>query len=132
MRHVAKRSKELYPADKRFQLSHTYVRKMEEGSYEAPSPFRMRTLARIYEVSYEDLLNRAGYLDSNLNAKPGYDRTAANLEDHLKKNGIKPEYFIQALLSLGKESLSLVNRTVTVLSVQGNNLRKKVERNQAQ
>jgi len=147
MRHVEHQSKATFPRDKKRHISHTYLRKLEDGAYETPSPLKLKTLALIYGIEYSDLLRLADYLEG----RPETSRTqhatekktsqagpdvvnpeiAGHLKNHLEGNGIHADYFFQALLSLSKTSLSVVNRLVSVMSVQEREIKRKPERQTA-
>ncbi len=145
MRHVEHQSKVTFPGDKKRHISHTYLRKLEEGRYETPSPLKLKTLALIYEVEYSELLRLADYLEGRsgtpVQAQQAAEKKipqanpdlfnpeiASKLRSHLEANGIHADYFFQSLLSLSKTSLSVVNRLVSVMSVQEREIRKKPER----
>ena len=46
------------PAD----MSATYLQKLEQGKVESPSPHRLYSLANQLDVSYNDLMDLAGYV----------------------------------------------------------------------
>ncbi|MSS72371.1 MAG: XRE family transcriptional regulator [Candidatus Latescibacteria bacterium] len=140
MRHVEHQSKVTFPDDKKRHISHTYLRKLEEGRYETPSPLKLKTLALIYGVEHSELLRLADYLEGRsgtpVRAQQVAEKTpqenpdlfnpeiASKLRNHLEANGIHADYFFQSLLSLSKTSLSVVNRLVSVMSVQEREIRK--------
>jgi transcriptional regulator with XRE-family HTH domain len=43
-------------------LSQAYLSNLEAGKYGYPSPFKLQALAYVYHISYESLLQKAGYL----------------------------------------------------------------------
>lgn len=44
-------------------ISRGYLSNLESGKYLHPSPFKLKGLAEAYNIPYELLLNKAGYLD---------------------------------------------------------------------
>jgi HTH-type transcriptional regulator, competence development regulator len=44
------------------EISNAYLSQLENGKIAKPSPHILHTLATIYSISYEDLMDRAGYL----------------------------------------------------------------------
>ena len=124
IRWVERRSKQAYPAERGRQISHTYLRQIEEGIQCRPSPGKLRTLAEIYGVEYQHLLTLAGILDSLPADADGTgdpdmaERPVRELCRRLQSQGIRPEYFMKAVTDLPDESLSIVHRLITTLSVQ--------------
>ena len=118
IRWVARRSEELHPADRQLRISHTYLRQIEAGVRTRPSPPKLQTLAEIYGVDYQRLLSLAGYLEKATSGKEGESLSEA-LYRRLQAEGIRPEYFVHALLDLSSDSLSIVYRLITTLSIQG-------------
>lgn len=57
---VAVMKKELDP---KCVVSPGYLSSLEAGKYADPSPFKLKALAHIFNIGYELLLNKAGYLD---------------------------------------------------------------------
>ena len=129
-RWVERKSKELFPRDKVRHISHSYLRQIEEGLREGPNPLKLKTLAKIYRIDYAELLHRAGYLDDELAtlAQSGQEMAAQSAEtrlekarqliEHLENQGIRPEFFLNGILGLSAESLQLISRMVTTLSLQ--------------
>ena len=115
VRQVEQLSKQLYPKDKKRQISHTYLLKIEGSEYQAPSPFKLKSLATIYELDFYFLMELAGYLYSEDDDE---DQILRQLRDHISKTGINADYFIKALLDLGKESMALINRTISMMATQ--------------
>jgi transcriptional regulator with XRE-family HTH domain len=141
-RWVEKRSRELYPQDRERHISHSYLRQIEEGMRDRPNPLKLQTLAEIYGVEYSVLLAVAGYLESQTAApQPGVEvagepveggakpesrlEAARRLIEWLEKRGIHSEYFMNSIMGLSEESLHIVNRLITTLSVQERQLRTK-------
>ena len=54
------------------EVSNAYLSQLEKGKVTKPSPSILHALSTVYEVPYEHLMERAGYLP----AKPKTDRTA--------------------------------------------------------
>lgn len=44
------------------EISNAYLSQLEGGKIKQPSPNVLHTLSRVYDVSYEELMTRAGYL----------------------------------------------------------------------
>lgn len=44
-------------------LSRGYLSQLEAGRYNNPSPYKLKALALVYNIPYELLMNKAGYLD---------------------------------------------------------------------
>lgn len=144
MRYVENQSKTFFPHERKRYISHTYLRKLEEGQYETPSPIKLKTLARIYGIDYPELLALADYVESKAaptiqtqgspekktsrtNGGPLNAEIVRKLRHHLETNGVRAEYFFSALLSLSRKSLSVINRLVSVMSVQERDIRRKPE-----
>jgi transcriptional regulator with XRE-family HTH domain len=51
------------------EVSNAYLSQLENGKISKPSPNILHALARIYSVSYEDLMGRAGYFASDTEAE---------------------------------------------------------------
>ena len=49
--------------DKQSTVSRGYLSQLEAGRYINPSPYKLKGLALIYNIPYELLMNKAGYLD---------------------------------------------------------------------
>jgi hypothetical protein len=64
--YVEDKSKELYPKDKKRQISFSYLCAIERGTVKDISPLKLKTLAEIYDESYMYLLYLAGYLPEDL------------------------------------------------------------------
>jgi|GEM_PF-1392050 len=54
------KSKEL---EEQSAVSRGYLSQLEAGRYTNPSPYKLKALALIYNIPYELLMNKAGYLD---------------------------------------------------------------------
>lgn len=135
-RWVEKRSRELYPKDKERHISHSYLRQLEEGIRDNPAKLKLHTLAEIYGVPPGQVLAAAGYLEGGqemplpASASQGSEERhelAGKMFDLLEGGGIHPEYFIRAMLGLSQDSLYIVNRLVTTLSVKEAQLLQKQE-----
>lgn len=134
-RWVERQSRIRYPAEKERHISHSYLRQIEEGLRERPNPMKLQTLAEIYAVDYHELLAVAGYLKREAHDPPAAepDPGQADQQPHralvdqatewLEGNGIRSEYFLRSLTGLSKESLALVSRLVTTLSIQEKQLK---------
>jgi len=126
----------LYPEEKERHISHSYLRRIEEGLQEKPSPLKLQTLAELYGVDYRKLLAIAGYLDSGLPVEEGEIEHTARSEvqsklelaekmiEWLEGKGIHSAYFMSSVIELSDESLHLLNRLLTMLSLQERQLRK--------
>ena len=131
-RWVERRSREMYPEQKDRQISHSYVQHLEEGRREKPSPLKLQTLAKILEGDYGELMRQAGYLtpgnefmdDTRSPTVSPQTALAESLFTWLKARHTTPDYFIQNLMALSDESLAIVTRLVTSLSVQERRLRR--------
>jgi len=44
------------------EISNAYLSQLETGKIESPSPRILYSLAQVYDVSYESLMQRAGYI----------------------------------------------------------------------
>lgn len=44
------------------EISNAYLSQLENGKIEKPSPHVLYTLSSVYELSYEELMRRAGYI----------------------------------------------------------------------
>jgi transcriptional regulator with XRE-family HTH domain len=65
-------------------VSNAYLSQLENGKIRKPSPHVLRSLAEVYAVSYESLMERAGYLlPSGGNASGNRTRLAAFAIDDL-------------------------------------------------
>ena len=49
--------------DRQSTVSRGYLSQLEAGRYTNPSPYKLKGLALIYNIPYEVLFNKAGYLD---------------------------------------------------------------------
>lgn len=49
--------------DPKCAISPGYLSSLEAGKYADPSPFKLKALAYVFNIGYELLLNKAGYLD---------------------------------------------------------------------
>lgn len=69
------------------EVSNAYLSQVEHGKIASPSPNVLHSLAMVYEVPYEDLMERAGYVVSTAgradSAKHG--RVATFADKHLTK-----------------------------------------------
>lgn len=54
-------------------ISNAYLSQLERGEAENPSPQKLHSLARCYEVPYVDLMTAAGYLTSANENRPEAD-----------------------------------------------------------
>lgn len=131
MRWVERRSKELYPEDKKRQISHTYLRQLESGEHAQPNPTKLQTLASIYNVDYGELMTAAGYAEQQGTGNwddIGLDQSEIELIKkmlaRLREHNIRPAYFLNSIIGLTDESLSIVHRLITTMGIQG---RKKKE-----
>lgn len=48
-------------------VSHGYLRNIETGEVNSPSPFKLKALAYIYRIPYEMLMQKVGYWEETLN-----------------------------------------------------------------
>ena len=53
--------------DEECSVSHGYLRNLESGEVNAPSPFKLKALAYVYRIKYEMLMQKVGYWDETLN-----------------------------------------------------------------
>ena len=65
MRAVAEKTAELFPDDKKAQISPANLVHVEKGNALPPAPEKLRSLAKVYGENYELILYKAGYLDRN-------------------------------------------------------------------
>lgn len=126
-RHVESLSKQLYPKDKRRQLSNVYLIKLEEGAYQAPSPFKLKSLAQIYKVDYQSLMQLAQYVEE----EDDEDELFLKVKSHLNDNGVNGDYFLKGILDLSEESLAILNRTLSLMAIQEKQIKAK-EKNEEQ
>ncbi len=63
----------------RTTISNSYLSQLENGYVEQPSPRNLQLLAEAYSVSYESLMNKAGYLMPAQSAVEGPRQAAFNL-----------------------------------------------------
>ncbi|HJP31737.1 MAG: helix-turn-helix transcriptional regulator [Candidatus Latescibacteria bacterium] len=124
IRWVARRSRELYPETNARHISHTYLRQIEQGLQKHPSPEKLRTLAEIYGADYEILLRLAGYLTESTTSIPHSNALVETVVRRLRAEGIRPEYFLQAVADLSSDSLAIVSRLITTLSIQSKGRKK--------
>lgn len=113
-RHVENISKQLYTNDRKRQLSNVYLIKLEEGAYQAPSPHKLKSLAEIYKVDYQHLMELAQYVED----EDEEDDLFQQVKKHLNENGINGDYFMKGILDLSEESLALLNRTLSLMAIQ--------------
>jgi HTH-type transcriptional regulator, competence development regulator len=66
------------------EISNAYLSQLETGKVENPSPHVLYSLAQVYGVSYESLMERAGYIMPS-NAK----RTSATKHGHVATHAIE-------------------------------------------
>jgi transcriptional regulator with XRE-family HTH domain len=59
------------------EVSNAYLSQLENGKISKPSPNILYTLARVYGASYEELMERAGYLVSEPKQSGRHGRVAA-------------------------------------------------------
>ncbi|HOW59084.1 MAG TPA: helix-turn-helix transcriptional regulator [Candidatus Omnitrophota bacterium] len=52
-------------------VSNAYLSQLESGKISKPSPHILESLAKVYEVHYEDLMAVAGYMRSSKTKKSG-------------------------------------------------------------
>ena len=116
--------KEIHPQDSKYQVSHTYLRKLENGAYLSPNPFKLKALCSVLGANYEQVLYLADYLDER-EVNTEFQELCDKMVKHLEAEDINPVYFVQALLDLGPTSLSLINRTLSMLVVQERSIHKK-------
>jgi transcriptional regulator with XRE-family HTH domain len=90
-RYVENQSKYLHKKNKLRQLSNVYLIKLENGSYKAPSPFKLKTLAQIYKVDYQILMELADYLDED--SEEDGEHLLQDVKSHLIQNGMNAEFF---------------------------------------
>ena len=65
-RWVERQTRILYPDDRKRQISHSYLRQIEEGLRERLHPLKLQSLAEVYGIDYKKLLEVAGYLESDI------------------------------------------------------------------
>lgn len=59
------------------EVSNAYLSQLENDKISQPSPNILHALARIYDVSYQDLMERAGYIPSEPSASTTRRRARA-------------------------------------------------------
>ncbi|MYF24204.1 MAG: helix-turn-helix transcriptional regulator [Nitrospira sp. SB0678_bin_10] len=64
------RGKTLRAVEKETGVSNAYLSQLENGSVEKPRPHVLHKLADFYDVPYEDLMTKAGYLSRNDSKRP--------------------------------------------------------------
>ncbi len=131
IRWVERQSKASHPGEKERQISHTYLRQIEEGVQAKPNPAKLRTLAEIYGVDYSVLMAKAGYLEPETGTGHETAREAGQHSDQaklvlaremfarLESQGIRPEYFMRGVIGLAQESLQIIHRLITTMAIQG-------------
>jgi transcriptional regulator with XRE-family HTH domain len=68
------------------EVSNAYLSQIENGKISKPSPQMLFSLATVYDVSYENLMERAGYIGrtrANEHAPAKHGRAATCAIDHL-------------------------------------------------
>ena len=68
------------------EVSNAYLSQLENGKVSKPSPHVLYSLARVYAVSYENLMERAGYISATNSARSSsekHGRAATFSIDHL-------------------------------------------------
>lgn len=65
VRQVSKKSIELFPDNKKAQITNGHLVHMEKGNAPIPSPEKLLTLSKIYEENYQFMLFQAGILPTN-------------------------------------------------------------------
>lgn len=60
-----KKGLSLRDVEVRISVSSGHLSMIEQGKVKAPSPRILHELAKVYDLSYVDLMKRAGYLPSN-------------------------------------------------------------------
>jgi HTH-type transcriptional regulator, competence development regulator len=71
------------------EISNAYLSQLETGKIEKPSPHVLHALAVVYRVSYEGLMERAGYIAPSKSPRPAGAKhgSAATLSiDHLSSD----------------------------------------------
>lgn len=133
-RWVERQSRLLFPKEKAKHISHAYLRQIEDGKRINPNPLKLKTLAELYGVDHRQVLAAAGYLDSEITdlALPEAGTAlepklelAKKVIEFLESKGIHSEYFMNSVLGLNDESVQVVNRLITTLSIQEKRLREK-------
>jgi transcriptional regulator with XRE-family HTH domain len=127
-----RQSRAFYPDEKKRQISHSYLRRIEEGVQDKPHPLKLHTLAELYGVDYRKLFALAGYLESASFIEdivpPARTHSQIALAEKtiefLESKGIHSAYFLNSLMELSDESLHLLNRLLTTWSLQERQLRK--------
>ncbi|EKD37401.1 MAG: transcriptional regulator, XRE family [uncultured bacterium] len=71
------------------EISNAYLSQLETGKITKPSPHTLYALSQVYDVSYENLMERAGYIMSSNAATQKRDakhgQTATLSIDHLSR-----------------------------------------------
>jgi transcriptional regulator with XRE-family HTH domain len=124
IREVEQRVRKDYCEESKYQVSHTYLRNLENGAYLSPNPFKLKALCSVYGANYEKVLYLADYIEEK-NLDVEFQELCVRLFEHLEAEDVNPVYFVQALLDLGPTSLSLINRTLSMLVVQERAIQKK-------
>ena len=68
------------------EVSNAYLSQLENGKVSKPSPHVLYSLAKVYAVSYENLMERAGYISATNSARSSsekHGRAATFSIDHL-------------------------------------------------
>ena len=108
-RWTERQSRLLFPKEKARQISHAYLRQIEEGKRVNPNPLKLKTLAELYGVDHRQVLAAAGYLESEITdlTLPEADTAlepklalARRMIEFLESRGIHSEYFMNSVLGL--------------------------------
>jgi transcriptional regulator with XRE-family HTH domain len=67
--------------DTRNTVSNAYLSQLENGKIHKPSPNILRSLAAVYAVPYETLMEKAGYLPSSDTGSAGRKLAAFAIDD---------------------------------------------------
>lgn len=76
------------------EVSNSYISQLENGKRGIPSPDVLKKLAKVYKVNYEDLMKKAGYIDSDIKISDPVmtdDEKIQFLKEALIKNNIITE-----------------------------------------
>ena len=92
LRWVERASHTLYPDEPERGISNAYLYQIEQGLDTAPSPLKLKTLAKIYKCDYMYLLELAGYLKG----EPDADRRS----EFLRKFGALSEDQQQTVMKI--------------------------------
>jgi len=82
-------------------VSNSYLSLLENGKRDIPSPDILKKLARVYKVSYADLMKKAGYIDYTIDD----DESGMLVKETNTKYKTENDIFIRLKRGLVKEGI---------------------------